>query len=96
MYGEDLRWRDRAACLDEDPELFFPAGDDGPLNQAQIEEAKAVCRGCDVQDSCLSWAFVMDERYGVWGGLSERERQELKRRKLKNAGRAVVQNTRSR
>ena len=50
-----MDWRDRAACLDEDPELFFPIGNTGPAI-LQIEEAKAVCRRCEVIDTCLKWA----------------------------------------
>jgi WhiB family redox-sensing transcriptional regulator len=62
-----MDWRHRSACLDEDPELFFPIGNTGPAI-LQIEEAKQVCRRCDVRD------------LGVWGGLSEDERRALKRR----------------
>ena len=51
-----MDWRDRAACLDEDPELFFPIGNTGPAI-LQIEEAKAVCRRCEVIDTCLKWAI---------------------------------------
>ena len=50
-----MDWRDRAACLDEDPELFFPIGNTGPA-LLQIEEAKQVCRRCDVREQCLAWA----------------------------------------
>ena len=51
-----MDWRHRAACRDEDPELFFPIGNTGPALQ-QIEEAKAVCRTCPVIDTCLKWAL---------------------------------------
>ncbi len=74
-----MDWRHRAACLDEDPELFHPIGNSGPA-LAQIEAAKAVCKRCDVQDDCLSWALSSGTDSGVWGGLSEDERQALKRR----------------
>ncbi|TQJ09588.1 transcription factor WhiB [Lapillicoccus jejuensis] len=74
-----MDWRDRAACLDEDPELFFPIGNTGPAI-LQIEEAKAVCRRCDVMDTCLKWALESGQDAGVWGGLSEDERRALKRR----------------
>ena len=74
-----MDWRDRAACLDEDPELFFPIGNTGPAI-LQIEEAKAVCRRCDVIDTCLKWALESGQDAGVWGGLSEDERRALKRR----------------
>ena len=65
-----MDWRNRAACLDEDPELFFPIGNTGPALQ-QIEEAKAVCRRCPVMDTCLKWALESGQDAGVWGGLSE-------------------------
>ena len=74
-----MDWRHRAACLDEDPELFFPIGNTGPA-LLQIEEAKAVCRRCEVMDTCLRWALDSGQDAGVWGGLSEDERRALKRR----------------
>jgi WhiB family redox-sensing transcriptional regulator len=72
-------WRDRASCLDQDPELFFPVGNSAP-DLLQIEEAKAVCRGCLVIDTCLKWSIETGEGYGVWGGYSEDERRALIRR----------------
>ena len=72
-------WRHRSACLDEDPELFFPIGNTGPAI-LQIEEAKQVCRRCDVREQCLAWALEAGQDHGVWGGLSEDERRALKRR----------------
>ena len=74
-----MDWRDRAACLEEDPELFFPIGNTGPAI-LQIEQAKAVCRRCEVIDACLKWALESGQDAGVWGGLSEDERRSLKRR----------------
>lgn len=61
------------------PELFFPIGNTGPAIQ-QIEDAKAVCRRCEVVDTCLKWAIESGQDAGVWGGLSEDERRALKRR----------------
>jgi WhiB family transcriptional regulator, redox-sensing transcriptional regulator len=74
-----MTWRDNAACLDEDPELFFPIGDTGPALR-QIEEAKVVCRRCEVVDNCLGWAMDTRQEAGVWGALSADERRALKRR----------------
>src|SRR5450756_1666654 len=54
-----MTWRDRAACLGEDPELFFPIGSTGPA-LVQIEEAKAVCRRCEVVDSCICLLYTSD------------------------------------
>jgi WhiB family redox-sensing transcriptional regulator len=74
-----MSWRNRAACLDEDPELFFPIGNTGPA-LLQIQEAKAVCRRCEVVESCLKLAIDSGKDTGVFGGLSEDERRTLKRR----------------
>ncbi len=82
-----MDWRHRAACLDEDPELFFPIGNTGPA-LLQIEEAKAICRRCTEVDVCLKWALESGQDSGVWGGLAEEERRALKRRNAR-ARRAV-------
>jgi WhiB family redox-sensing transcriptional regulator len=74
-----LTWRDRAACLGENPELFFPDGNTSPA-RLQTEKAKAVCRRCPVVEACLKWAMQSGQDAGVWGGLSESERRTLKRR----------------
>jgi WhiB family transcriptional regulator, redox-sensing transcriptional regulator len=71
-----MTWRDRAACLGEDPELFFPDGNTRPA-LVQAEEAKAVCRRCEVTATCLKWALESGQEAGVWGGLSEEERRAL-------------------
>lgn len=66
-------WRHRAACRDEDPELFFPVGTSGPVLR-QITDAKAVCRRCPVAGECLEWALRRGE-VGIWGGTTEEERR---------------------
>ena len=63
-----MDWRHEAACRDEDPELFFPSATLGPA-LIQIEEAKRVCRSCNVMDSCLQWAMDTSQEAGVWGGM---------------------------
>ena len=80
-------WRDKASCRDTSPELFFPIGTTGPAFD-QTEQAKAVCRCCDVADACLSWAMETGQDSGVWGGLSEDERRALKRRNARARARA--------
>lgn len=77
-----MDWRSNAACLDEDPELFFPIGNTGPAI-AQAERAKAVCARCEVEATCLAWALENNQDAGVWGGMSEDERRSLKRRKTR-------------
>lgn len=75
-----MDWRSRAACMDEDPELFFPIGTTGPAVE-QALEAKRVCAGCDVREPCLEFALATNQDAGVWGGLSEDERRSLKRQR---------------
>ena len=69
----DEAWRNRARCAETDPESFFPE------KGGSTREAKLVCRGCEVRAECLAYALERDERFGVWGGLSERERRRFKR-----------------
>jgi len=61
-----MDWRNRAACLDKDPELFFPVGNTGPA-LLQIEEAKSVCRRCPVVDTCFSghWSLARTPVFGA-------------------------------
>ena len=77
-----MMWRDRATCLGEDPELFFPTGSTGRA-LVQIEEARAICQRCEVVDTCLDWAIESGQRAGVCGGLSDAEREALQRRKAR-------------
>jgi len=76
-------WRNRAACVSHEPELFFPIGTAGPA-QTHLAEAQQVCRGCEVQTDCLQWALSNGVDYGVWGGLSEDQRRSLRRRTARN------------
>ncbi|MEU3986059.1 WhiB family transcriptional regulator [Streptomyces sp. NPDC026672] len=72
-------WRDHAACLGEDPDLFFPIGSTGP-SLAQTRQAKAVCEGCPVREPCLRWALRTGRTTGIWGGTTEAERRVVARR----------------
>ncbi|MGP9693871.1 WhiB family transcriptional regulator [Brachybacterium sp. AOP25-B2-12] len=67
-------WQERALCAQTDPEAFFPE------KGGSTRDAKKVCVSCDVRAECLEYALEHDERFGIWGGLSERERRKLKRR----------------
>jgi WhiB family redox-sensing transcriptional regulator len=71
-------WRDQALCLHQDPELFFPVGEQGPA-RAQIEQAKRVCFACPVRAPCLDWAVQNGIDNGVWGGQDEVERRKARR-----------------
>jgi WhiB family transcriptional regulator, redox-sensing transcriptional regulator len=68
----DETWRLSALCAETDPEAFFPE------KGGSTREAKRVCVGCDVRAECLEFALTNDERFGIWGGLSERERRRLR------------------
>lgn len=68
------RWEDNAACRTADPEIFFP--DKG----GSTREAKAICATCPVATQCADYALEHDERFGIWGGLSKRERRRLRDR----------------
>lgn len=72
--SEEMGWQDRALCAQTDPEAFFPE------KGGSTREAKKVCLTCDVRTDCLEYALMNDERFGIWGGLSERERRKLKKR----------------
>jgi WhiB family redox-sensing transcriptional regulator len=72
-------WRDLALCRDTDPDLFFPVGTTGPAIE-QIENAKAVCQQCEAQAPCLEYALASNQDSGVWGGTSEEERRQLRKR----------------
>lgn len=65
-------WADHGACIDEDPDLFFPE------RGASIAPARAICRLCPVKAECLEHALRNDERHGIWGGMSERERRRIR------------------
>jgi WhiB family transcriptional regulator, redox-sensing transcriptional regulator len=71
---EQPEWQERALCAETDPEAFCPE------KGGSTREAKRICSGCEVRAECLEYALQHDERFGIWGGLSERERRRLKRR----------------
>ena len=70
----ELAWQERALCAQTDPEAFFPE------KGGSTREAKRVCMACEVRAECLEYALAKDERFGIWGGLSERERRRVKKR----------------
>lgn len=72
---EPKTWWDFANCLGVEPDLFFPE------RGASTKEAKEVCRGCVVREDCLEYALDHGEKFGIWGGMSERERRRLRRQR---------------
>ena len=75
-WGEQERtWQQYANCLGVDHDLFFPE------RGASTREAKDVCRGCVVRQDCLEYALANGEKFGIWGGMSERERRRIRRQR---------------
>lgn len=72
-------WRAAAACLNADPDLFFPISSAG-RSLAQINQAKAICAGCSVRVQCLEFAQANEPINGIWGGTTAEERARAKRR----------------
>ena len=76
MYGPRERtWQTKANCMGVDPDLFFPE------RGASTREAKSVCHGCEVKMECLEYALRHGEKFGIWGGMSERERRRIRRQR---------------
>ena len=71
----ELAWQDYANCRGADADLFFPE------RGASTRKAKAICNACDVKLECLDFAIVQGEKFGIWGGMSERERRRVRRQR---------------
>jgi WhiB family redox-sensing transcriptional regulator len=82
LLGDDDDWRQYANCASSDPEPFFP--DKG----GSTREAKKRCGQRLVRAECLTWAMHTDQRFGIWGGLSERQRRHLKQLSEEGSSRA--------
>jgi WhiB family redox-sensing transcriptional regulator len=70
---DDLAWQDYSNCRGADADLFFPE------RGASTRKAKAICNACQVKAECLEFAIVQSEKFGIWGGLSERERRRIRK-----------------
>jgi WhiB family transcriptional regulator, redox-sensing transcriptional regulator len=77
---DDRDWAERARCRGVDPEAFFVRG------TAHAKAAVRLCQGCPVQEPCLEYALEEQIDFGVWGGLTERQRRSLQRRRLAPTG----------
>jgi WhiB family redox-sensing transcriptional regulator len=67
-----MDWMKHAACKGEDATLFFPE------RTTPVGAAKLICHGCPVKTDCLEYAMAEQIKHGIWGGLSERQRRELR------------------
>lgn len=70
---DELSWQDFSNCRGADADLFFPE------RGASTRKAKAICAACEVKGDCLEFAIVQGEKFGIWGGMSERERRKVRR-----------------
>lgn len=68
---ETSPWTDRSACQDHDPSLFFPAPG------GNERQALAICETCEVTQECLAHALEAGEKFGIWGGTTQRQRRRL-------------------
>lgn len=73
LLDNPLAWQSDSLCAQTDPEAFFPE------KGGSTRDAKKICTTCEVKAQCLEYALQNDERFGIWGGLSERERRRLRR-----------------
>lgn len=72
--SQEQSWVDRAACRGMDPAVFFPS------TEEETDLALDICRSCPVRAECLEYALASKERFGIWGGATERERRRMLRR----------------
>src|SRR5699024_9889577 len=75
---EDRSWIEQATCREADPDRFFVRG------AAQARAVQRLCARCPVQEDCLEYALANEIDFGVWGGMTERQRRSLQRRRYAN------------
>jgi len=73
MTPTDPAWQAQALCAQTGADFFFPEPG------SSVREAKRICGMCEMRPACLEYALANDERFGVWGGLSEKERLAIRR-----------------
>jgi len=71
---EERPWAAYGSCRGEEPDLFFP------IPEGEPDDGLKICSGCPVREECLIWALDFRIPYGIWGGMTERERRRLLRR----------------
>ncbi len=85
MDTDELDWQEQAACREHENTLFFgpDAGESELEKQSREQRAKLVCQRCPVQEPCLEFAMETNQKYGIWGGMTDKERASLKRRRAR-------------
>jgi WhiB family redox-sensing transcriptional regulator len=85
MDTDELEWQEQALCRDYDNVLFFgpDAGESELERQSREGRAKLVCQRCPVKEACLEFAMETNQKYGIWGGHTDKERASLKRRRAR-------------
>jgi len=71
----------RAACAGHGPDLWFP---EQGAPQAEIAQARAICRSCPILGACREWAITEGEKYGIWGDTAPKERLAIRRQRRRN------------
>ena len=83
IYGVDnasqLSWMDLGLCAEVGGDFHFPE------KGGSVRAPKRVCRACDVRAECLAYALDTDQKFGIWGGMTERERRRLKHEQAPSA-----------
>jgi WhiB family redox-sensing transcriptional regulator len=87
--ADDTWWVSGARCIGEDPDLFFPVGSSDEA-LAQTEQARSICVECAVRPACLEWALATCQDAGVWGGLDEEQRRDIRRARRREAAAAMA------
>jgi WhiB family transcriptional regulator, redox-sensing transcriptional regulator len=82
---EVWEWRSRGACRGYDSLFFHPRGERGPSRRKRVAQAKALCTNCPVLDQCRQYSLDVGEEFGTWGGLDERERRALLKKRKASA-----------
>jgi WhiB family redox-sensing transcriptional regulator len=77
MNPEDRAWMDQGACVGVDAEVFFPSRGEND----KAEEARKYCWACPVRSQCLEYALANGEKFGMWGGMSERQRRQIRKQR---------------
>jgi WhiB family redox-sensing transcriptional regulator len=83
-------WRAASACLNADPDMFFPVAA-GNAASKEVSLALRLCQGCTVRQHCLDFAMQSGEKEGIWGGTTPEERIRARRARNRRQGARIWQ-----